>query len=183
MVSIFLSLLLGQQLVPSYGEARDLALKEGKPLAVSVGCPLQQVDGHILCQVDSLEGYPTNCLVLSHPPSEGRLLYKTTVLFNALEAVNDLRSRRGLRPFILDRGLTTAAQGAATFRAARRIAGHTSNDFSFLPSGSNASAAGCAAWEMSWGWGSCCTYENHTYAGAAWAIGGDGKRYMHLFVR
>ncbi len=102
---------------------------------------------------------------------------------DALESVNAARARRGLRPFVKDDKLTLAAAGCADFRAARLIAGHTSNDFTALPPGGNASASGCAAWEPYMGWGACCTYDNYTYAGAAVAIGRDGKRYMHLFVR
>jgi hypothetical protein len=63
------------------------------------------------------------------------------------------------------------------------MAGHTSNDFAFVPAGTFASSAGCAAAEAGWGWMSCCVYENYTYAGAAWVSGRDGRRYMHLFVR
>jgi hypothetical protein len=102
---------------------------------------------------------------------------------DALAEVNAARASRGLRPFILDDGLTKAALGAARFRAANLIAGHTANDFAYLPAGVHATAAGCAAWHDSWGWGSCCTYDGHTYAGAAWVKGSDGRRYMHLFVR
>jgi hypothetical protein len=102
---------------------------------------------------------------------------------DALAEVNARRARRGLRAFIRDEGLTAAAIRAAQYRATYRIAGHSSNDFAFLPAGSLASAAGCAAWEPSWGWGSCCSEENWTYAGASWAMGSDGRRYMHLFVR
>jgi hypothetical protein len=108
---------------------------------------------------------------------------------DALEEVNAYRAARGLRPFIRDDGLTQAAQGCADYRAERGITGHC-NDFSFVPEGSMARAAGCAAWAPHWngeewvyGWGSCCTYENWTYAGAAYVIGRDGRRYMHLFVR
>jgi hypothetical protein len=106
-----------------------------------------------------------------------------TFTADALDEVNATRARRGLRPFIRDDGLTTAARSAAVFRAARRMAGHTPNDFAHVPSGSSASAAGCAAWPSSLGWGACCTYENWTYAGAAYVVGNDGQRYMHLFVR
>jgi hypothetical protein len=102
---------------------------------------------------------------------------------NALAEVNAARAARGLRPLLEDPNLTAAASAASDFRAAYRIAGHTSNDFAFLPAGCICPAAGCAAWEPSWGWGSCCTYENWTYAGAAYAHGSDGRRYMHLFVR
>lgn len=101
----------------------------------------------------------------------------------ALDEVNATRAQRGLKPFIHDPELSKAAYAAAQVRAASRNAGHTSNDFSYVPSGSSATSAGCAAWEPSWGWGSCCTYDNYTYAGAAWVMGSDGRRYMHLYVR
>lgn len=101
---------------------------------------------------------------------------------DALDEVNAVRAARGLRPYIKDDGLTAGAHNAARFRAERFIAGHTSNDFAALPAGVNATAAGCAAWGGN-EWGSCCTYENWTYAGAAWVRGSDGRRYMHLFVR
>jgi hypothetical protein len=101
----------------------------------------------------------------------------------ALDEVNATRAKRGLKPFIYDHDLYRAAAGCADFRAERLIAGHTSNDFAALPPGACATAAGCAAWEPSWGWGACCTYDNYTYAGAAYTIGKDGRRYMHIFVR
>lgn len=102
---------------------------------------------------------------------------------DALAEVNAARARRGLRPFLHDPLLTEGARRCAGERARRRIQGHLANDFAYLPSGAQASAGGCAAWEPSMGWGACCTYDNYTYAGAAWAIGADGRRYMHLFVR
>lgn len=108
---------------------------------------------------------------------------KKTAFKDALDEVNAARAARGLRPYILDGRLAEAAQLAAQYRAERRIAGHTSNDFGFLPVGSDATAAGCAAWPSELGWGACCTYEAWTYAGAAVAVGPDGQRYMHLFVR
>jgi hypothetical protein len=114
-------------------------------------------------------------------PGEGWWRYKLPT--GALAEVNAARAVRGLRPFVEDPDLTTAARGAAEFRAANLMAGHTANDFTFVPSGSSASAAGCAAWEPGMGWGSCCTYDSFTYAGAAWSLGRDGRRYMHLFVR
>jgi hypothetical protein len=102
---------------------------------------------------------------------------------DALSEVNAARAARGLRPFIKDASLTAGAVNVADFRAKYLIQGHTVDDFHGLPSGAVATAAGCAAWEPSWGWGACCTYENYTYAGAAWSQGKDGRRYMHLFVR
>lgn len=102
---------------------------------------------------------------------------------DALAEVNATRARRGLRPFLPDPLLTQGAMSCAQTRARSRIQGHLPNDFGHLPPGANARSAGCAAWEPSMGWGACCTYENHTYAGAAWAMGSDGRRYMHIFVR
>ncbi len=111
-----------------------------------------------------------------------------TASVEALDEVNALRARHGLRAFIRDDGLTRAAHSASIFRARRRIAGHLGNDFACVPSGSHATAAGCAAWEPSLGWGSCCdgvhtSDGGATHAGAAWAWGPDQKRYMHIFVR
>jgi hypothetical protein len=102
---------------------------------------------------------------------------------DALAEVNAARAARGLKPFKKDADLTAGAINVADFRAARLIEGHTGNDFAGLPEDCTAAAAGCAAWEPSLGWGACCTYENYRYAGAAWAMGRDGRRYMHLFVR
>jgi uncharacterized protein YkwD len=78
---------------------------------------------------------------------------------DALAEVNMVRAQRGLPPYLRDEGLTVAAERAAAFRAERLIAGHTANDFAYLPAGAVAGAAGCAAWTPDWGWGSCCTYE------------------------
>jgi hypothetical protein len=100
-----------------------------------------------------------------------------------LDEVNSTRAARGLPPFILDENLTRAAMACAVFRARNHMEGHTPNDFGFLPPGTHASAAGCAAWQVGTGWGSCCTYDNYRFAGAAFCVGPDGRRYMHLFVR
>lgn len=102
---------------------------------------------------------------------------------DALAEVNAKRASRGLRPFVRDEALTQGARACAQFRANNWLFGHTSNDFAFLPPGARAISGGCAAYPASYGWLSCCTWENHTYAGAAYVTGRDGKRYMHLFVR
>jgi hypothetical protein len=102
---------------------------------------------------------------------------------DALAEVNSARAKRGMRPFLPDPLLNQAALACAKIRAANRIEGHLSNDFAHLPSGALATSAGCGALEPSWGWGTCCTFDNYTYAGAAWVMGVDGQRYMHLFVR
>lgn len=103
---------------------------------------------------------------------------------DALDEVNQVRAERGLPPFQRDDGLTIAAKGAAEYRATNLVEGHVSfSDFTFVPEGTSATAAGCAAWPQGMGWGSCCTYEAHSHAGAAKCIGRDGRVYMHLFVR
>jgi hypothetical protein len=103
--------------------------------------------------------------------------------FDGLDEVNALRAARGLPAYKYDENLARAAGGCAVYRARYLCLGHTSNDFAALPSGCSAAAAGCAAWRPDMGWGSCCIYENYRYGGAAWVLGRDGRRYMHLFVR
>lgn len=108
----------------------------------------------------------------------------TTGSDDALDEVNAARAKRGLRAFLPDPLLNKAALACARQRASRFCHGHLpESDFKYLPDGGDARAAGCGALEPSWGWGTCCTYENYTYAGAAWVMGSDGRRYMHLFVR
>jgi hypothetical protein len=105
---------------------------------------------------------------------------------DALDEVNARRAGRGLPAFIKDPGLTQAAAACARIRAANFIDGHLGgnmSDFSYLPAGVSANAAGCGALEPSWGWGTCCMDDHYTYGGAAWVMGANGKRYMHLFVR
>mgnify|MGYP000078239018 CR=1 FL=1 len=102
---------------------------------------------------------------------------------DALDEVNATRAQRGLRPYINDPLLAQGALACARVRAQQHNAGHTSNDFAYLPSGAQATVGGCAAWTPDWGWGACATYDNYTYCGAAWVLGSDGRRYMHLFCR
>lgn len=100
---------------------------------------------------------------------------------DALDEVNKKRATRGLPPYKYDKDLTDAAYECAKFRAAHLMFGHTSDDHSFsrIP----VVTAGCAAYPDRYGWLSCCIWENHKYAGAAWVRGRDGKRYMHIFLR
>jgi hypothetical protein len=137
----------------------------GDQWADASDCPVATVPEQRAQEVQTVEAAPTN-----------------NGLPDALDEVNANRARRGLRPFIRDDALTSAAQGAAEYRASHGIVGHTRNDFGFVPSGSSARAAGCGAWPVGSGWGTCCTYENWTYAGASYSIRGN-TRYMHLFVR
>lgn len=101
---------------------------------------------------------------------------------DALAEVNEARKARGLPPFQHDPLLSQAAYSAAKQRASQGLAGHLDNDFACLPTGAKADAAGCAMWGDGEGWGSCCTYDSYSHAGAAWVVSG-GQRFMHLFVR
>lgn len=102
---------------------------------------------------------------------------------DAIDEVNALRAKRGLPPFQKDPLLCKAALACAQARASALNAGHTANDFAYLPSGAHAASAGCAAWPQEMGFGACCVYDNYSVAGAAWVIGRDGLRYCHLYVR
>lgn len=109
--------------------------------------------------------------------------FETGGYVEALNEVNAVRAARGLNALIPDAALTEAAGRCAQYRAARLVFGHTPNDFAFMPAGGFARAAGCAAYPPVDGWLSCCMWDRATYGGAAWVMGADGKRYMHLFVR
>ncbi len=174
-----------------YPHGKAKALRESKPLLVFVGLPCEAVAGHIVCTIDSLEGYPAQCVVLSKPADDGQMWWERTCGSvrelndpgaDALWEVNSQRAARGLRPYIRDEGLTIAARGAAACRASNLCFGHTSNDFAFLPSGCSAVAAGCAAYADNV-FMACAVYDNYTYCGAAYVIGRDGKRYNHAFYR
>lgn len=180
----------------SYEHAYKNAVQDQLPQVTFVNCTVTPIDGTWCCHAGSLEGYPSECVVISVPQGNKMIWLQTLPAkatkadiaaalpkqHDALDEVNAKRVARGLHPFIKDSGLTIAAINCAKHRAANRIAGH-SNDFSFVPSGSVATAAGCGAMDASWGWQSCCWEENYTYAGAAVVIGDDGNRYMHIFVR
>ncbi len=177
-----------------YNEESHHALANNVPLIVGVKTEPTVPQGCIGCQVDEFPKAQDGDVVVVIPfegqlwrvycePTDAVAVQKSWQIPDALDEVNATRAARGLRPFVRDAALTEAAKGAATFRASRRMSGHTANDFAFIPSGGHATAAGCAAWSPGMGWGSCCTYENYTYAGASWAMGSDGLRYMHLYVR
>jgi len=111
---------------------------------------------------------------------------KPAAVTDPLAQVNARRAAAGLRLYVHDPALTTAARSAATYRARFRIRGHVETglgDFQFLPAGASATAAGCAAWPPADGFAACAMYDSYTYAGAATVIGDDGLAYHHLFVR
>lgn len=120
---------------------------------------------------------------LSPPPPSKPQPAVPELAIEALDEVNAARAKRGLPAFVRDDALTQAAKAAAIYRAGCLLAGHTANDFAYLPQGAHAEAAGCGALPDDWGWGTCCTFDDWHVAGAAWARGSDGQRYMHLFVR
>ncbi len=100
----------------------------------------------------------------------------------ALDLVNAKRAERGLPAYQRDAGLTEAAAKCAAYRADHLMAGHTGNDFAFLPAGSTADAAGCAAWASDFG--ACAMFETqYRTAGAAFVVGKNGLRFCQLFVR
>jgi uncharacterized protein YkwD len=153
---------------------------------VAMGCPLWAQSlpygivlkpGETLVAIDGVP-YKGGAVTTSTSTSMAHSSYTSE---DALDEVNRTRAQRGLRPYLRDEGLVQGALKVAQHRAQHLIAGHSSNDFAI--GGVSASASGCAAWPASMGWGSCCTYENWTYAGAAYAYGRDGRRYMQLFVR
>ena len=131
-----------------------------------------------------VEEQPATSSIVQTEASSTKTETNLTGSDDALDEVNAERARRGLKPFLPDPLLNKAALACARQRSARGIHGHLpESDFSYLPAGAQATSAGCGALEPSWGWGTCCTYDNYTYAGAAWVMGADGRRYMHLFVR
>lgn len=189
----------------NYATAAAKAFAERKPLVVFIGVTPRSIEGASTVQVPSLEGYDRGTIVVSKPGASwlewtatlpanandaeisnkaiGTAFASQVGAIEALDEVNAVRAARGLPPYAKDDGLTHGAMSAARFRADRRMDGHTPNDFGHLPAGAQATAAGCAAWSPEMGWGSCCTFENWTSAGAAYVVGQDGRRYMHLFVR
>jgi hypothetical protein len=187
--------------VDPYPAAYAASLKDRLPVLVFVGQPVREVSGTRSISVTSFPNAAAPSVVVgvvrgeemvrkdvggtpSPTDIQGAIASLTVPAQpDALDEVNAARAARGLRPYVRDALLTSAATTCAEFRASRLISGHTANDFAAVPPGGMASASGCAAWPPGMGWGSCCTYEGYTYAGAAYAMGRDGQRYMHLFVR
>ena len=103
----------------------------------------------------------------------------------AVDAMADVNARRaaaGLKPFILDPELMEAAKNAASCRASILCTGHLQNDYAAGGPGYPASVSGCGV--MQYGmFLSCGSEDRKTYAGAAKALGKDGRWYCHLFVR
>lgn len=187
--------------VDQYTAAYAASMKDRLPILVFVGQPTREILGTRAIAVSTFPDATAPSVVvgvvrdkemfrkdLSGTPTTPDIQQVVANLSvpgsaDALDEVNATRTARGLRPFLRDANLAAAATVCAEFRAARLIAGHTANDYAALPPGASAAATGCAAWAPGLGWGSCCTYEGYTYAGAAYATGRDGRRYMHLFVR
>jgi hypothetical protein len=187
-----------------YSEAAALAYNLTIPLVTFVGTPARQVPGAVCATRPSLEGATGPCIVVARRtvPASDWLEWSATLPVTATDAeiratwvgadtlsrLNARRARHGLYALEFDAGLTAAAASAAHWRAARLCDGHCPDDFAHVPAGTSAACAGCAAWEP-WvvdqlGWGSCNTETaTHRYAGAAMAVGSDGRWYMHTFYR
>lgn len=197
---LLVSMALTADHVLPYETAREQGVKRNLPVVVFVGREPHRIqdDHHLVTRADWLKdyGYADKAAVL-FVPVNGEMVYSRSFgeaepvtivreapIPDALAEVNAKRARKGLRPLIHDEGLTVAAMRCAQVRAQGLIAGHTANDFSYLPSGAYATSAGCGALEPSWGWETCC-YDDprYTVGGAAFVWGRDGKRYMHIFVR
>ena len=122
-------------------------------------------------------------LVPPAPQPTSSLIESVPGAYDAMDELNAQRTRRGLRPFIKDLGLTLAAEKVAAYRAANHVMLHTRNDFSFVPQGSRASVAG-AGYGTSNQFLTCfCDSSNYQYAGAAYAYDDSGNRLMHLYAR
>lgn len=140
-------------------------------------------------QFDNMETAMVGSTVLTTSPAVAPAPYPPGIAGDgkdALAEVNAQRAQRGLRPYLNDPGLNQAAYAAASWRAAHLYAGHVPSaggDFQFVPAGTTATTAGCAAWTPDWGFGACALYDNYTYCGAAWVMGSDGRRYCHCFYR
>lgn len=102
----------------------------------------------------------------------------------AIDAIADLNARRAmyhLPPFKTDPVLLQAAMKAASCRAALRCAGHLKNDYDASTIGYPQAVSGCGVYNMMFL--SCGSDDRKQFAGAAKALGTDGKWYCHLFVR
>lgn len=186
-----------------YYAAEYEARTAGKTLLVYVGrMPFGSIPETVSVKCRTYDDVTGPAVIVARPSGRGTLEWVATLSnptaeqvreavkgapgTDALDEVNRLRAASGLRPFIFDEGLTRAAKACADYRAANLIEGHCGGqmgDFAFLPPGVMGTAAGCAAWDPASGWGSCCSHDSYTYAGAAWTMGRDGRRYMHLWVR
>lgn len=105
----------------------------------------------------------------------------------AVDAMADLNARRasyGLPPMRTDPQLLQAAMNAASCRASLRCAGHLLNDYDALPQGVPgypSCVSGCGVYDGMFL--SCGSDDRRQLAGAAKALGSDGRWYCHLFVK
>lgn len=149
----------------------------GQPMQMQQGCP---------GGVCNPSGWRNEGTETTTPPNA---TYATTVpvysgeVKNMLAEVNALRAQRRMQAYLPDPNLQAAAEAAAAYRAKYDIQGHTRSDFAFLPQGSWASCAGCAAWPANMGFGSCNVYGGEKYCGAASCMGKNGVVYHHCFYR
>lgn len=195
-----LFILAGCNWYPDYDLATRIAIDKDLPLVTYVGMQPNVVsEYHISTRADWLNdnGFPEKCVILAKP-SNGKMYWAKTfspdepVIITPvaqslpfpddLDEVNAKRSQLGLHALARDPALTLGAWKCAQYRAQHGIKGHTNNDFQFLE-GTTATAGGCAALEVSWGWQSCCWDDpKWTVAGAS-SVVVNGIRYTQIFVR
>ncbi len=153
------------------------------------GQPMQQMQGGCPGGVCSPSGWRNEGTETTTPPNS---TYSVAVPVysgetrNMLAEVNALRAQRRMAAYLPDPNLQAAAEAAAAYRAKYDIQGHVrggGGDFAFLPQGSWASCAGCAAWPPGMGFGACNIYGGERYCGAASCMGKNGVVYHHAFYR
>lgn len=101
-----------------------------------------------------------------------------------VDAMADLNARRAmyhLPPFKTDPQLLQSAMNAASCRAALRCEGHLRNDYDASSVKYPQAVSGCGVYNYMFL--SCGSDDRKQFAGAAKALGSDGKWYCHLFVR
>lgn len=62
----------------TYVEGRKQSLASGKDLWIYVGCPSKPNPTAVVCETESLAGYPSKCIVLGRPEN-GELLWTSTM--------------------------------------------------------------------------------------------------------
>lgn len=162
----------------------DSTAKARAAFAFTASCPCDLCDCKGQCQCQGGECKCATCRIAVNAQLPSPRFHNKPGTYDVLRELNEQRADRGLEPYIWDADLTWAAAKVSQVRAERLLFEHTANDHSYLPDGVYADAAGCAAYPASYGFMACAMYEPGThYAGAAYTLGKDNRRYCHLFIR
>jgi len=120
-------------------------------------------------------------LVVSAQAEEEKDTSKLKASLTVFDTVNQIRQRRGLKPFLMDRALMEQAQATSMVRAKKKVAGHLRGW-----QGLHAKSEGCGTSQGCDLEGrkfiTCCLFEKWTYAGVGCAHLG-GRTYYTLLVR